>query len=335
MLFLVLGLPGWFAERCQRLTRGLVERAYGSADLIRGDTLEEVALQLLHHGAPSIVLASHNAVGRIRSAIAEAGKPFIVAYDDPMMALAHLVRHREMDLIAATRLVAGGCASVIGFGATPGALVLAAHAVNGDSMSLATAIAGHLGLDVDQNQLDDVVRLADNGDGAGDAQDWLSWWDTLPLAERAIAHGAIAPFIAHFGGAELRPITWSRELFFVGDGSSERADGAIDITGRARCLLSGPDILLPPGLWLVSMIFEFSPEAAEHDFSIEFVGGAAPVRDMLRPEAGGVVEVETTLEFETLPSHPIYLRLWSERAAFDGTVALRHVRLTRLARDEA
>ncbi len=49
----------------------------------------------------------------------------------------------------------------------------------------------------------------------------------------------------------------------------------------------------------------------------------------LQPESEGVFEVNLTISIEPSMDHPVEVRLFSERAGFDGRLALGQVRLQR------
>jgi hypothetical protein len=326
MLFLVTGLPSGFADHCQAAALRLARHVYASAELITGNTLEEIARELLRGGVPHGVVAAHQPGGRLRRALLESGQPFIIAEADPQAALAELVLGRGVELPAAIRLVAGNCAAVRCFRDLPGALVVRADRDGGNQLSLAAAIARHLRLDADEQQIGEIATgLGDTDTGGAKAADW---WKSLGQAERAIAEGALGAYLEPTPEHELRPLRWSPELFFVGDRLHEPVTRDIDITGRARCLLRGPQILIPPGDWLLSAAFEASPEAAEHSFVLEVTAGAALGRASIEPHEGGVVRTELAFALGELPDRPIELTLSNERPAFGGHLHLIGVTLT-------
>ena len=124
MLFFVFGLPGGFAEWCDAVTTELARHALGPTGLIRADRLEQLTLGVIATGATQAVVSSRQPGGRLRRALIDGGRNFIVALDDPRTVLAELVRGRGMPLAAATQAVSSSCAALLDHGATPGALVV-------------------------------------------------------------------------------------------------------------------------------------------------------------------------------------------------------------------
>jgi len=328
MLFLVIGLPDRFVRHCQDLAIRLVRRAFGPAELFDANTLDEIGRKLLLGGVPHAVVAAHQPGGGLRRALSEIAQRFIVVLDNPLPALANLVADREVPLAAATRMVASSCGSFRCFCDTPGALILRADQTGSDdSHRLAATIAQHLELDLPSEAVAEIVRCADPVAAGYDQQAAAAWWDGLDPAERAMTAGALGVYLdpaADMSG----PLSWAPALFFAGDQSTEPLSGSIDITGRARRLLRGPHIMLPPGNWSLAATFDFSADAADHSFVVEITAGASLARVVIRPPEAGIFEIQQSLTIEDLPERPIELRLHSERPAFGGELTLLGVTLT-------
>ena len=80
--------------------------------------------------------------------------------------------------------------------------------------------------------------------------------------------------------------------------------------------------MLPPGSWSLSLKLLFSREATEHDFLLEVVADRQVASRTIRPQTEGVFEVNLGFAVEPTTDHPIAIRLSTQRAAFDGTVAV-------------
>jgi hypothetical protein len=147
-----------------------------------------------------------------------------------------------------------------------------------------------------------------------------------------LVSGALAPYVRFFGrGGDLEPVVWAPDLFFAtqnaADGLRVPARGAIDITGRARFLIFGPYINLAPGSWVATVALGFSAETSGMSFVIEIAAGTPLTHARVQPVGEQVIE--TNLSFTIPPSTdcPVEIRVVNERAAFDGRIALGHVRL--------
>jgi hypothetical protein len=319
MLFFVFGLPGGFATWCEQVVAALVRGTGGAGGLIRGDTLEQIASGAIATGASQGVVSSRQPGGRLRTALLDTGAPFVVALDDPRAALIDLVLGRGIGLPDAVQQLASSCAALRGLASAPGALTLHRGGEAPADADTITRIARHLRLGVDDT---DIAKLADALApplAAGNELDAVGWWNGLELEEQELALGALGPFIDGTTNRAPFSVSWGRELFFLGDRPGERATGPVDITGRARCLLQGPDIMLPAGSWSLSLSALFSPEAAEHEFGAEVWTERVLTQGTLRAREGSV---GVTLDFalDDTTEQPLAIRLSSRRAAFDGAI---------------
>jgi len=319
MLFFVFGLPGGFATWCEQVVAALVRRGGGAGGLIRGDTLEQVASGAITTGTSQGVVSSRQPGGRLRTALLGTGAPFVVALDDPRTALIELVLGRGVALPDAIQQLASSCAALRGLASAPGALTLHGGGQAAADGGLVTRIAHHLRLEVGDDEIAELADALAPPAPAGNEIDAVAWWGGLDLAEQELALGALGPFIDGPPNGAPFSVSWGRELFFLGDRPAERATGAVDITGRARCLLQGPDIILPTGSWSLSLSALFSPAAADYEFGAEVWAGQVLAQGTLTPREGSAT---VTLDFvlDEAADQPLAIRLSSQRAAFDGAI---------------
>src|SRR5205807_10634474 len=109
----------------------------------------------------------------------------------------------------------------------------------------------------------------------------------LGRIDQEIAVGALGPYVEHSDSAAASRILWSADLFSLDDRPALPANGAIDITGRPRCLLQGPHVVLPPGSWLLALTLGFSRETADHEFLVEILTDRQLASSNLRPHHEG------------------------------------------------
>lgn len=327
LVFLSIAIPSRFAEWCDLVIARLVEQSLGPAEVIHTDTLEQFALGLLRAKSSNVIVGSRQMVGWLWSAIPQANMRFILALDDPRLALENLVLRHGMDFVEATRITAKSCASVVSCRSISGALALRASECEANPLAAAEGIARHLGLGVSETDIAKVVAAAsDLGIWPCREKD-NAWWGGLETSQRALAIGAIDPYIGCLGGADLEPITWERELFFINEEQprehGQLASRPVEITGRPRCLVHGPYITLPPGLWSATVALGFSPEAAELTYTVDIHADALLTQARIQPD--GQRFVEASLNFSIVEPDMIGIRISNERAAFDGRLALGHV----------
>src|SRR5215469_11337849 len=142
----VIGLPGRFTEWCDAATAEIVGRALGPTEFVRADTLEEISLWMIRSGASRGVVASRQPGGRLRSALVEAGRTFLVVVEEPQTALLEAAQKQSNDVAAAAQLVASSCAGITRYVSSPGALALFRDRDGSNPVIAARAIARHLAL---------------------------------------------------------------------------------------------------------------------------------------------------------------------------------------------
>ncbi|MGE0258645.1 MAG: hypothetical protein AB7T18_07810, partial [Alphaproteobacteria bacterium] len=142
----------------------------------------------------------------------------------------------------------------------------------------------------------------------------------------------LEPYVAYFAGQGIDRLVWEPELFYsckdpAGPVPSP-AVGPIDITGRPRAFIYGPYITLPPGSWSADIVLGFSTEAAGMGFFIEVCAGAQLASTHVQPNAEQVIETSLQFTIDEAASTPVEVRVFNERAAFDGRVILGSIVLT-------
>jgi len=328
MIFFSIGLPSRFAEICDALTARLAEHCLGSVASGSFNSFEDIATAVIRSDAAHLVAGSRQPVVRLQTEIVGAGRPFLVALGDVRSALGDLLQRPDYDIAVATREIASSCAAMLTLTKAPGALVLpGAHGEN--PVRLAAAIAGHFGFVVAPTDLAAIVGAVADPD-AQPLQERASA-DGLSDHEQAIVGGALQPYVGYFAGGELEPIVWEPDLFFTNE---DRADGRlrpavrpIDVTGRARILIFGPYINLPPGAWSATIVIAFSAETAGNSFVVEVTAGVQLGYERVQPAGEQVIEINLQFTIDESISQPVEIRLISERAAFDGRLVLGYVSL--------
>lgn len=331
MIFFSVGLPGRFAECWDALTLRLAEQCLGEVSAGEFRTLDDIARATIKADTLHLVAALRQPVVQLQTEIVQSGRPFLVTLGDVYSAVRELERRSGYDRAAAVREIAGSCAALVTLAAAPAALVLAEGKGN-DPLEVAASIAHHFRFPLGDKTVAEVAAsMAIDPDGL------LA--DSHETGDDVV-RGALEPYVKFFRtGGELEPIVWEPDLFFAtqhaDDGSRIPARGAIDITGRARFLIFGPYINLIPGPWVATVSLGYSMETAGMSFFIEITAGMQLAYTRVQP--AGEQIIETSLAFTIPPSsnQPVEIRVMSERAAFDGRIALGFVRLAQRPADQS
>jgi hypothetical protein len=304
MIHFLVGPGGTFTRWCEDLIAAAIGRQCATTDILRAATMRELGMAMLRSRGRSALVTLDQMPGGLCSALRESARKVVVVQDDPLLCLFEQMQKDGADLAAAVRALASSHANLSACMALPNALVLRPPA----AAAKAASLFEHLGLD----PIPVTPPARSPGDLAG-------WWKGLGIEAQTLIAGAFNP------ASQSPPVfDWAPALFLAEDNPSKPATGPIDITGRGRCLLSGPNILLPSGLWRVTVRLAFSETAAGQAFQLELSAGAILAVENLCPLTAG--EKDVAFEFSIGDSGPVSVRLLLHRAAFDGAVRLLGVR---------
>jgi hypothetical protein len=203
-----------------------------------------------------------------------------------------------------------------------------------DPVAAAAAIAGHFRIDLGAAELAPLIEEPDLALELEDA-DIQAWLSGLSERERAIVDGALQPYIDYFAGERLDRLTWEPELFYLSEepigSSAVPLTRPVDLTGRPRIVLFGPYINLPPGSWSADVVLGFSAETAGMSFLVEVFASSQLAQSRITAGREPVVEMQLSFTIENSVDQPVQIRVWTERSAFDGRLALGYVAITRQA----
>ncbi|HEX3952474.1 MAG TPA: hypothetical protein VHW90_02805 [Stellaceae bacterium] len=320
MFHFVFGLPGAFSEWCESVTVEIARRGLGVNDVIRADTLEQIALRVMRTGATSAVVSSRKPGGRLRAALTERACDIVVALDDPRTVLLDAVLGQRVALADAVQTLASSCAALTEYAARSDVLVLHGNRDWAQPGTTAMAIAEYLGLEVDDYEVAEIIVEPTASAALRRRHDAAAWWESLQIAERDMVTGALAAYLDDPALDRNVPIIWTSELFFLGDEPNKRLLAPVDITGRVRPLLQGPHIMLPPGTWTLSLSTRLSSDASEHAFSVEVWTDRAIATGTMQARQEGNATIELDFTVDAMAERPVAIRISTTRAAFDGAI---------------
>jgi hypothetical protein len=112
---------------------------------------------------------------------------------------------------------------------------------------------------------------------------------------------------------------WDRSIF---SSSEDMGEGScppvIDVTGRARTLVYGPNLVLAPGVWRATTFVHLSPDAARRRMTVQFGTETDHAIVGLPLGVPGDHEVELTLIMHD--AEQVQIQLCLKKAAFHGEV---------------
>jgi len=332
MLVLTVGLPGLFTDWGESVIAALITRAYGAPKVIVADKLDDIAETVIVSDVEDLVVAVRQPDARLRRAMLASVKPMVVFLDDPRQAALNLIANHAYSVVLAVRVVSAGCVKLMDFGKSESALVLMRGPDETDRPASIRKLAAHIGVQLSESDMLELIEQFSQDEAgepdiepnSGRMQAALS---TLPERDRAILDETLGTYADALAGQMPTRLIWPRDLFGVADSPNEPAMRDIDIAGRARCLVFGPYMPVFAGNWKARMILGFSAETVGVPFTVDVGTPERIAHTAIIPDAAGVFEVSLDFTIEE-PDGPVEIRVFMDRAAFDGHIALGFVALT-------
>jgi len=305
MIHFVVGQSSAHTRWCEQVIFAAMNEQPEGARIIRADTPRDLAVELLRRRGESILVTLQQAPMSLYFALRDSERKFVVAYDDPISSLFELTQANRGDVVDAVRTLVSGMANLPLYMSLPNALVLrpSLYAHN------LAQIRNHLGL-VGPAQ---TVPLP----MTGPLEDATSWWRSLSPELDSMIAGTLGPLL---DSKSASIFSWSGSLFWRTDDGTKLIDGAVDITGRARCLLEGPAITVPLGTWRLSLCLVFSEMAVGNTFRVDVSAGIGLGACEITPERVGQSKVSFDFRLGETATGPLIIRVFLLRAAFDGTI---------------
>jgi hypothetical protein len=348
LILLCIGLPGRFAEWCDRVIGRLAARMDGPvvtrswpslADMFGYEnlpsTLDQIAWTSIETGAAHVVLGARQPDEGFYAALDELRTPFVLALDDPRMAAGDMISTSVAEPRAVTRAVANSCALVMRYADLPGALPLHADRVGSDLPATVAAIAEHFGISVSQADKQAIAAELGGIEPAEAAPSLRQWAAKLPESTRKMVEGALTGYAREFAGRGLDQIVWPRELFYLAADAARSPVEPLDAAGGSRILIYGPYIHLPRGSWTARIVLGFSPEAVGHAFTVDIFSAGVLAAATIQPEAAGIYSRDLSFSVDAAHGQGLEARVAVASANARGQVAFGHVVLQRVAARDA
>lgn len=344
MIFVCVGLPGRFAEWCDAAIARLGERLGGAVGVVAYPTVHEMlgygpimptsdaaALTMLKDEFTHLVVGARRPDALLRAALTQTNARFVMALEDPRIAVSNLLDGSAAELSAATRAVANCCPPIISYLSMEGALTLRADQEGADPCAAIAAIAKHFGIDAGATEIEQIAGdLANRGLDLQQVAH-AAWADRIPEVGRKMVDGALGAYAECFGGRSMGQIVWTRDLFMLTGDAANRPIRAIDVSGGTRNLIFGPYIHLPAGSWNARTVLGFSKEAVGYTFLVDVAAGPQLGASRLQPASGGLVETNIAFSLELQMDAEVELRVIVAEDMAKGELTFGHVVLTPLS----
>lgn len=325
MIYPVLGLQSPLLGWCRAVLVQVLQGARREACAVHVDRAEDLLRELMTRDGP-LVITSSRPDGTVRRAVTEARRPFIVAAASPRDSVGHLIAH-DVAPLDATRGVLGDLASLVELSARAEGLAVTFRDAAEDGARTVTAIARHFGVECGDSRAAAVAEACSGLLAANPAV-------RVPDAgERVGVEAALAGLDGALSGASVDRIVVTRH-FFRADPDGRPSVDALDATGRNRLLVFGPFVALPAGDWTARCAYSFSDGIVGTPMSVDVIHFVGGMRELARTSfvvtSPGRLDVNVRFVHDE-PSASIEVRLFCDRAIFDGTISFGFVEFSRNA----
>jgi hypothetical protein len=333
MILLSMGIPGDFAHWCDAVATEMIQRMDSTVRTFEANRLEAIPNSVMKSDAVRAIVQTSKPSGDLRAWLASADIPCLIAMDDPRKSVGYVMDKHQMELAPAIRKVCESCAALSELAGLKTAVTLRSDGAQEQRLKAILGLIRRVCPGVTAAELLQVCeQIGREIRGTRPGKDRvahspgfnsaISWRGRFSERDQTVIDGALGSYSRLFTNDKFEDNTWCRELFLLGDMKSDVATTAIDLTGRIRCLLFGPYMFLPSGAWCAQVIVGFVKETTNQSFRIEVVlNKVVQARQSIQPSDSGTYEVKIDFTVDNADL-PIQIRIWNEKAAFDGKLAL-------------
>ena len=346
MIYTVLGLPGPFTSWCRAVVCELVaERGERASDTHIAGSLADIATELLRSDRDHLVFSVGRPDVTLMARLKEFRRPLLLALSDPRQGALHLFRSGKADERTSVRLISGDCSCLVGFDDVDHVTRLHLEDALADPLSAIQRIGAVYGLKPDASQARRVLertvtQLADaTGPDVGGADPKAGLIESFGETLGAAADYVLGGFEQMLAGQRDTPLIITKEFFLAGDPPHDHVTLPLDMTGRARFIAFGPYMHIPAGAWSLRYVVGFSAEAMGTPCIIDVGVSEGPVyheltRAPMAVSSRGRMEISLSFEI-TDPLMPLQVRLLTEKAIFDGRMAIGYAEFRRKSHHDA
>jgi hypothetical protein len=345
VIFISVGLPGRFSEWCDAVIARLAQTLGGTVAIKTWPSLDEllslgtqcsvldqIALALISDPPSHLVIGARQPEERLRNGLVETTTRFVVALDDPRVAVADMLAEADRELASATRAVANSCSSLIRYIAAPGALALDASRARADALGTVLAIARHFDMPIDVAAVTAIIEDLETAGLSPNHPDDDAIGQRSPVGGHKLVDGALVAYRDFFAGGSIGQIVWTRDLFTLVADPGKNPSEIIDVSGGARCLIHGGFIHLAPGSWNARAVLGFSRETLGHIFQfIAYVEHRELASTSFQPSTAGMYSAEINFSLGEAVGRGVNLRVLVLSELAKGQLAFGHIVLTPLA----
>ncbi|TBW39535.1 hypothetical protein EYW49_06610 [Siculibacillus lacustris] len=342
MLITTLGPPSGYTQWGLYLLRIMTDVALVDVDYVTAVEIAGLREAWSQRTRPHLFFFSDCPERQIVDVFVQARAPALVFLEDPEDVVGFIMREREMDWRWAVRLANQCLTTIADFVAEESTLLMHREVASSFADFFGVA-AAQFGITLEATHLAEIMRRVDPGGELGPSDEveagFLALWPHARPRGQALEglsaadERAIAPLLRTLRemseGRLPTRVHWPLEMFIPGGRPDDSVDGPIDLLGPARCLVYGPYLSLPQGLWELEVELEVAENLSGNRLEVDIFHGTVLVANNFALPAAGRFSVRASFDvFE--PREPVQLRISTWEGAIEGILELRGTHLVRI-----
>lgn len=337
MLIATFGPPSAFTHWCLHALSTLSGVVLGDFDYISVSTSQDFATALSNRQKEHMNFFTDCPDRGLVETFENRRLPILVLAEDPRDVLGFIMRERSLNWQQAVRLASLTFATTAGLVASPLALCIArdGNLTVGEFLERVTT---HFGLEAGREQLDEIThRLLPAGNASSSTEEAVlsQVAHAMPMGraleispeERLVVEPLLEAMRATTGGTGTS-FRWPSELFVGSTGPEELLRQPIEMLGPARCLVYGPYLHLPAGVWEVTLLLEVAENFSGNHVDVDIFHGTILHMESFRlPVSGRMALIATFPVSES--REPVQIRVIQREGAIEGLLRIGDVHVRR------
>ncbi|WP_137129515.1 hypothetical protein [Rhizobium sp. FY34] len=339
-LVATFGPPGAFVHWSLYALNTMTGILLGNYDYVSVATVQDFRTALASRQSNNVHLYTDAPERGLSSAFIQGRMPFLALNEDPADIIGFMLRTYDMDWKQAVRQTNLSFAATSELFVSPMALRISRS--NGLTIGhFIRQVLQHLGLEASDEQFDHIVqRLLPDGTPASKVEEAI-------LSQ--IANSAPIGTGLDLSGPELRIVEalhvsmrrgengegpgefrWPAELLLGKGGMDELLDQPIEMVGPARCLVYGPYLYLPIGVWELTLALEVDENGSGNSIDVDVFHGVVLHMETFKLPAKG--RMALIIKFSvTEGREPVQIRVIQREGAIEGKLHIGDIQIRRIA----
>lgn len=315
----------------------------GEYDYVSVATVQDFRTALASRQSNNVHLYTDAPDRGLASAFIQRQLPFLAMDEDPADVTGFMIRAHGMDWKQAVRQTNLSFAASSDLFVSPMALRLS----RSNSLTIGhfvQQVLQHLRLEASEEQFDHIVqRLLPDSTPASKVEEAIlsqianaaPIGEGLDLAgpELRIVEALHASMRRSQAGMGPREFYWPAE-FLVGQGGiDELLSQPVEMLGPARCLVYGPYLYLPIGLWELSVVLDVDENFSGNSIDVDVFHGVALRMETFKLPASG--RMALIIKFSVTESRePVQVRVIQREGAIEGKLFIGDIQIRQVALPE-